>query len=221
MAVDISAVVTFHDEGLVANASLLSVARARALAESQGLRVETIAVLDGPDQFTFDYLSGRTEIDRLLRVAHGDPGMARNSGVEAAQGQYVAFLDGDDMWGENWLAAAHAFAIQDRRTLIMHPSATLYFGVHNYLFVHLDMEDEDFDLLNLSMLNYWTTLSFARRETYASIPFRPRDLARQVGFEDWGWNWRRSRAGSCTSACPTRCTRCGRTRIRWCAATPP
>ena len=187
--IDISAIINFHDEGPLAHASLKSAAAAKAFAERQGLRVEVIAVADKPDDATLNILSQAPGIDRLLTLAHGDPALARNSGVEVAAGKWIAFLDGDDLWGDNWLSAAHDFALKDGRDVILHPLASIYFGHESYLYLHVDMEDPDFDLLSLSMTNYWTTLSFTRRDICVAVPFPVRDAKRQIAFEDWGWHW--------------------------------
>ncbi len=186
---DITAIVNLHAEGALAYASLKSLFRAKALAESAGLRVETLAVMDRASNDTLDVVKPYdAEGLRSLRVEHADLGLARNSGVEAAQGKWIAFLDGDDLWGANWLAAAYREAEKDARSVVWHPAANIYFGTQQYLFMHLDMEDEDFDVLNLSFSNCWTALSFAKRELYLSIPYRASNLECQVGYEDWSWH---------------------------------
>jgi hypothetical protein len=79
-------------------------------------------------------------------------------------------------------------ACNDSRALVLHPFANICFGLDSFIFVHVDMEDDDFDLANFPLGNYWTVASFGRREIYSSTPFRARDPARQIAFEDWAWN---------------------------------
>ena len=62
---------------------------------------ELIVADDGSDGETLAYL---TELEQLcqvkvLRWAHsGNPGAVRNAACRAAQGEYIAFLDSDDVW---------------------------------------------------------------------------------------------------------------------------
>jgi glycosyltransferase involved in cell wall biosynthesis len=188
-AFDVTAIINLHAEGALAHASLKSHFRARAFAEASGLRVESLAVLDKPTRDTLEVLAHFSSTGiRSLTVEHGDSGQARNSGVETAQGAWVSFLDGDDLWGENWLVAAYNAANKDSRSIVWHPTANIYFGTQRYLFAHVDMEDDDFDPVNLSFNNYWTALSFAKRELFLSLPYPASDLKGQVGYEDWNWN---------------------------------
>jgi glycosyltransferase involved in cell wall biosynthesis len=62
---------------------------------------ELIIADDGSAQDTSDYLASlasRRRI-RLLRLAHtGNPAAVRNAAVRVARGDYIAFLDSDDLW---------------------------------------------------------------------------------------------------------------------------
>jgi glycosyltransferase involved in cell wall biosynthesis len=80
---------------------------------------ELIIADDGSNAETLAFLAHieRHERVRLLRLAHsGNPSAVRNSGIGAARGRHVAFLDSDDVWLPDKLqlqVAAHAAC--DRR----------------------------------------------------------------------------------------------------------
>ena len=60
--------------------------------------LELIVVDDGSTDATGDSLALRPEV-RVRRQPHtGMPGQARNAGVRLACGEYLAFLDSDDLW---------------------------------------------------------------------------------------------------------------------------
>ena len=127
--IDITGIINLHREGALARPSLKSALRARYRAEERGLRIELIAVLDCPDEATSTCVGavGLGAI-QVVDVTVDDLGEARNAGVEAAAGQWITFLDGDDMWCENWLADAYACAQARGTNVILHPLANLYFG---------------------------------------------------------------------------------------------
>jgi glycosyltransferase involved in cell wall biosynthesis len=186
---DITAVINLHAEGALAQAAFRSTARAKAFAESRGLSVEVLAVLDRPDAATLEFAKQCDLVEfTALQVDLGDIGSARNAGAAAARGEWLSFLDGDNLWAENWLVAAHAAAVKDSRSIVWRPQVRLGFGTHSDLFICVDMEDADYDLLNLSMANHWPQLCFARRSLFLEIPYPKTDLARHIGYEDWAWN---------------------------------
>jgi glycosyltransferase involved in cell wall biosynthesis len=68
---------------------------------------ELIVADDGSEAETADYLASISDPPRVtvLRLPHsGDPGALRNAAWQAARGEYIAFLDSDDVWMPEKLA---------------------------------------------------------------------------------------------------------------------
>jgi len=186
---DITVIVNLHSEGMLAHAAFLSVAHAKSQAEKRGLRVEVLAVLDTPTPETIEFVQTCEVLEfKTLYVMFRDLGRSRNLGVQQSRGRWIAFLDADDLWAENWLAAAFETAERDRSAVVWHPEVNLYFGVDAFIFYTIDMEDPDFDLLSLSMSNPWSASCFTSRELLAAVPYPETNFERQIAFEDWGWN---------------------------------
>ncbi|MDO5470011.1 MAG: glycosyltransferase [Akkermansia sp.] len=71
---------------------------------------EIIVVNDGSSDSTADILSRQS--DKRLRVIHQNNSgvsVARNRAIAEAKGEYLAFLDADDVWSKDHLALAHLF----------------------------------------------------------------------------------------------------------------
>lgn len=58
---------------------------------------EVIVVDDGSTDGTQSFLAAQRDI-KFIKQENNGPGAARNSGALAATGQYLAFLDSDDIW---------------------------------------------------------------------------------------------------------------------------
>jgi len=99
---DVSVIVPARNE-----ASRIGVALASVRA-SEAIRIEVIVVDDGSTDATVDVVTalGDTRI-RILSTTDGARGVspARNLGIAAARGRWIAFLDADDAWGSGRLDA--------------------------------------------------------------------------------------------------------------------
>jgi glycosyltransferase involved in cell wall biosynthesis len=185
----ISVIVTAHHEGLYAHASMLSLVRAIAAVNRDGWSVEVLVVLDRACPQTRAYFGESAPFPvQTLEVDLGDPGLARNAGIRQASGEWLACLDADDLWSENWLIAAVRAARSDSREIVWHPESSFFFGATPYLMAHPDMDRDPLDLLSLSTRNFWTALSFSRREVYLQNPYQEGRLSDGLGYEDWAWN---------------------------------
>lgn len=91
------------------------------LAQTLPLK-QIIVVDDGSSDDTAQVL-GRYKDRRIqyIRQAHGGVASARNTGLDAARGEYITFLDADDRWRPIFVEMMHAYLSED-------PAAASVFG---------------------------------------------------------------------------------------------
>lgn len=188
----ISAVVTFHRERELAVPTLHAIERMRRYAEAQGLRVELAMTLDGDDSQTEEAVRSHPvlrERDVLHKVQLFDLSLCRNYSIERTRGEFVATLDGDDLFSENWLASAVQTIRAHGPVTITHPQWMIAFGTWNAYWEQIDQTDPRFVPETLVSFNHWNACSVARREVFVEHPYvYARAGETGFGFEDWHWN---------------------------------
>ena len=197
---DISVVITFHNEGLLAYPTLRSLQECLHRALQSSLMSETIVVLDNPSDETEKIVRLFTPAlpsCSLIHVSHGDLGLSRNAGVDISSGTFVALYDGDDYFSPNWLSSAFLYSqVHDpSRATIYHPEYVVNFGLQNSYARQVSRIDNR-NKLGLFWDNWWCAWSFAPRSVYEQIRYSANDLDRSgFGFEDWHWNCETIAAG--------------------------
>src|SRR5262245_47210353 len=68
---------------------------------------EVVVVNDGSTDGTGEWLAAQGERMRAITQANCGPGAARNLGTKEARGEYIAFIDSDDVW-PSWTLATFA-----------------------------------------------------------------------------------------------------------------
>ena len=190
---DISAIATFHGEGLLAHKTMLGLERVRREAEAQGVSVELVAVLDCADSETNRVVMSSPILranDQVLEVSNRDLGASRNSGVCVARGSYIGVFDGDDYYTKNWLIQALAVVESKQGDVIVHPEYVINFGTFHTFTDLWDMDDRrDYSLANCLALHPWVSCSFGRKDLYLQHPYQRTDFIKTgFGYEDWHWN---------------------------------
>lgn len=111
----VSAIVPTYNASRYITDCLASIA-----AQQGGVPTEIIVVDDGSTDDTRDKVRAFGRV-RLVKQANAGPSAARNRGISEANGEYIAFLDSDDLWTPEKLAVQMAL-FRD------HPNLGLVFG---------------------------------------------------------------------------------------------
>lgn len=190
--VDVTLLVTFHGEGILAHSTLNSIERCREYAEKAGISTEYVWVLDSVDKETQAVLLAHPTNSKNVNIIHVDfldSGASRNAGVAAASGKAIAILDSDDYFSTNWIERAWHSLKEYGAKAILHPEMVIHFGTDSAYGWQFDQTSEYYNKTGLLINNYWTSWSFASRSVYEHCPYVTTRTAKTgFGYEDWHWN---------------------------------
>lgn len=186
---DLSVVVTAHDETIVSGPTMRAADLAVAATRAAGWSVQPIIVLDRATEATARYFR-QSRFDGWERwpLEEGDLGRARNVVVPRTEGRFVAFLDADDLFSENWLAAgvrALDAAAREGERVIVHPELNVLFDGMTSILLNVDQESPLFTPYYLYARNYYDSLLMAPREAHLEVPYISRDIPNGLSFQDY------------------------------------
>jgi hypothetical protein len=187
--VDLTVVVTVHDETLVSGPTMRSADLAVAEARGRGYTVETIVALDRATGATSDYFhQPRFNHWERWEMREGDLGRVRNALLPRTKGRYIAFLDADDLFSENWLAegiAALDVATDRRERAIAHPELNVIFDGGRSVRQNVDSSSPLFTPYLLYVRNCYDSLCMSPREAHLAVPYVHRDIPNGLSYQDW------------------------------------
>lgn len=189
-SLDVSVILTFHDEGVVVRKTFLALERMLKKLEEGGITYEVIAHVDNGDNKTrkcIDVVKEKLGL-RVFENGFGEPAQSRNFAVKKAKGKYVCLMDGDDLFSENWLIDAYNLQEETNDEIILHPEYNITFGLGEQprLWRMKDSFDMNEDILILLGRNRWCSGTFLKSDVAERIPYE--EAVGCYGYEDWHYN---------------------------------
>ena len=138
---------------------------------SQTLKeIEIICVDDGSVDGTLEALKKYENLDNVTVITqeNAGAGAARNKGISYAKGEYLSFLDADDIFEKDMLEVAYNKAVEDKADMVVFNSDQYYEETQEY-------KKAD-----------WT-LRYAKIPPYT--PFKHRQMTDNVFKVFVGWAW--------------------------------
>jgi glycosyltransferase involved in cell wall biosynthesis len=191
MTTALSVIILAHNESLLLGPTIRSAREAIAATEHQFGEIELILGVDSPNESMRDYLSDHNPgIERVLYYEFGDSGLTRNALVDECSGTHVAFLDGDDLFSENWLLRGmQTMLTNEEKNCIIHPEINWIFDGDDHVFFNTSMEDVIFSPYFFYFGNHYDTLCIAPKTCYLTNRFHSKkSQTLRIGYEDWTWN---------------------------------
>ena len=187
---DLTVAITAHNEGLVAHKTMRSILEATKRLEEKNISFEILVHIDNGNQETLDYFDTYKNNSNVLifKNKFGDLGSSRNFLVQKASGEYISFLDADDLVSDNWLLIAYQTIKESPFEIVIHPEAVLNFGLNvpSVLTIQKESRDKDNDTVVMIGENRWCSVVMGKKETFLRVPYHK--LGDGYGYEDYIFN---------------------------------
>jgi glycosyltransferase involved in cell wall biosynthesis len=152
---------------------------------------EVVIVNDGsPDTEAMErVLAGYPDRIVYIKQENQGAGAARNAGLKAAHGRYVAFLDGDDVWFPSHLSEQVALIESGPGYDLVYADAEIFGGNHDNFRTCMEANPSDgeatFDSLLSSKCSVITSAVVARREPIIEVGSFDETLRNAQDFDLW------------------------------------
>lgn len=165
---------------------------------SQTLKAHAVIVVnDGSTDGTSKVASSYGNKIIYLEQANQGQGAARNRGLEIAEGDYVAFLDADDYWRDEFLEECVRFLIQHQEAVAVSTGQTIIYGDGRRKLWPSCLSEKDYSQepkLLKDFFEFWaeqdhvrTGSVLLRRDVIKKAGYQRADLRVSQDLEYWGY----------------------------------
>lgn len=191
--IDVSVVLNMHREAAYLRPTLFSLDACALNAGSNGLSVELIAVFDRADEATLDVFHG-TPLHgfagvKVVEVDVGSLGLARNAGVDLAEGEFVWTADGDDLVSRNAIVELLKVARRSpERKLAVFVDFWVDFG--DQFSVGRYFSSQWYTAADFAYQHSFVSRIFIKKSVLEQYRYSDLKLAKGFAYEDWDLNGR-------------------------------
>jgi len=191
--IDVSVVLNMHREALYLRPTLLSLDACALEASKAGIAVELIAVFDRPDQDTLSVFHTTPlkafEQVKTTEIDVGSLGLARNAGIDLAEGEFIWTADGDDLVSRNAIIQLVNTARSSRNSkVVVFIEFLAAFGEQYHVVRYVGTEcltPADF-----VFQHPFVSRLFVHRKVFDDIRYLDLKVTTGFAYEDWDFNCR-------------------------------
>ncbi len=189
--IDLTVGVSAHSEGLLLYKTMRAVLNGVSRVHEVGKTVEIILHLDAADEVTRE-VAEKFRGEKNMRIVENsfkDISKVWNFIAEEAAGEYLAFVDGDDLVSENFFVRAVEMLDKTKEEIVVHTEGVVTFGVGtgDVIFtLQKDSAGKDKDTMLLLGENPWASGLIAKTSTFVETSYRAKRAG--YGYEDFVFN---------------------------------
>jgi glycosyltransferase involved in cell wall biosynthesis len=187
-----------HREAQYLRPTLRSLEASAVEARASKIAVELIAVFDRPDAGTLEVfrstpVPGFVQI-KTAEVDFGSLGLARNAGIDLADGEFIWTADGDDLVSRNAIVElVRAARRQPQRDVALFMEFYVAFGDDFHVARYFD--GEFLTAADFAYDHPYVSRVFLRRSAFDDLRYRNVSVTSGYAYEDWEFNCRLFAAG--------------------------
>lgn len=187
-AIELSVIITAHDEGLLAHKTMLSVLRTLEKAKT---KYEIIIHIDCGTDDTIKYFQRYADDEnvKIVQNCFGDLGESRNAAIKLARGKYALFRDADDLVSDNYATEVLKILRAHKEDVVVGVQYCLSFWDCTGKFLLQELPDSTTREENAKLMfgvNPWGSSLAGKREIFLKRHY----ISTQNGFghEDYAFN---------------------------------